>query len=156
MNIRYAKETDKDWLRNSLLNDPEARVKLGIKGSMEGSVIKLDDNWSASFIAEKDEKQIGIVTVSYDSINNLAYLNDVYVANEFRKKGIAKKLTDFATNYAFDSWSGGGIYAFTLGNKKMDSLLKSLKFINHGIYKKFVQRGNKWISQSYWLKEYKN
>lgn len=154
MKIRYAKESDKDWLKNSLLNDGNARVRLGIKGSNESSIVKFDDQWEASFIAEENDIQMGIVTVSYDASNNLAYLNDIYIPKGLRRKGIAKELIEFAINYALDSWGGFGIYAFTLGNKKMENLFQKLGFENNGVYKKSTQRGNKWISQTYWLKEY--
>lgn len=154
MNIRYAKDTDKEWLKNSLLNDFDARMRLGIKGSNEGNVIQIDNQWEATFVAEEDEQQIGMVTISYDSSNNLAYLNDLFVPRESRKKGVAKKLIDFAITYAIDSWGGFGIYVFTLENKIMEKLLSSLGFENNGLYKKSSRRGNNWISQTYWLKEY--
>lgn len=64
------------------------------------SILKDIDEADYAVVAEIDEKIAGFAAVKIEEWNNRAVLTEIFVAEEFRRKGAGRALVDAAINYA--------------------------------------------------------
>lgn len=153
--IRYAKKEDAEWLKEDILEDENARLKLNIRGNGEGKIFKLDDTWSVSFVAEVEGKPAGIVTVEHYSLSSTNSIEELYVRKSYRNNGIATILLCKAEKYACENWPAWGMRALTIENPKMEKLLKKQGYKLMGRVKDWYVFNLKSYDQNFYFKRYK-
>lgn len=104
---------------------------------------RLDDSTAAFIIAIEDTQLVGFITlyVGFSSIALKKYwvLNDLYVAEQARGRGIARKLMHRAQNYALDTGAKGLELETAIDNQIAQSLYQSLGFIENVRYKRYFK-----------------
>lgn len=160
VNIRYATKDDRAWTKKVLQEDVDARLRLNMRGSREGSVFNLNDTWSASFIAEVEKvgnkgriEPVGFTTVSNHPLQHANSIDYVYVVEDYRKNGIATKLLDYAEKYTCQNWPARGVRILTIENRRMDKLLKKRGYKLMGRIKEWYVFDKKLYGQKCYFKE---
>lgn len=151
--IRFAdNDRDEKLIHSILLNDSLGREKLNIRGY--DKLIE-NDRWCVTFIDEEKGELKGFIKLSANTLDGCFCINDLFVSEKHRRKGIGKKLLLYAEKYGFETWPAKYVYAFTIQNKVMEGLLKKHEYKDHGTYKKFIYRNGKYLSQTLFLKRKK-
>lgn len=144
MEIRLLEEKDAEqyWeLRlTALQTDSNAFLTtyeeaLSRKNAVEETAKKLASTSSFTFGAFEGNKLVGVVTVVTHSpakINHKADLLAMYVAKEFRKTGIGKRLIEVSIDHAKNMQMEQLQLTVVSTNKKAKSLYKSLGFKTYG------------------------
>lgn len=152
--VRYATEEDQKYFRNILLNDKESRKCLGLSGGSEKAVIPIAEKWDISLVACEGNNICGFVSTSFSTLALKSYIDELYVIEEHRKKGVGGILLKKSIEYAFEEWGGNGIRLLTVENTPMENLAQKNGFVNMGTYKGFNLRGNTYHDQTLWEKSY--
>lgn len=106
--IHYYLSNHTDWSKNIPFNK--------VKDSIENSL---------NFGVFHNEKQIGYARVISD-YSTIAYIGDVYILNDFRGKGLSKRLMDQITNHP----NLQGLRRWILLTDTADWLYKKYGFVN--------------------------
>ena len=91
-NIQYKIFEPKDFKEATILWSKDEGIQLGLGDSYQKFENFLLRNPDTNFIATLDDKIIGTIQCGHDGRRALIY--HLYVAPEFRRKGIAKKLLE--------------------------------------------------------------
>lgn len=153
LTFRYILPEDVMFIQNSLLNDPKAKVYLGMHGfdseNLESRHHKI------CLVALADGKVAGFVVVAARDYTEFNYIGELYVIKEYRRQGIGTALVKEAQKYAYINWLAKGIDVLTYENDPMERILKKDEFKFSGHYKKRKFHNGKFYGQNRWFKIYK-
>lgn len=104
---------------------------------------RIEKNQSKIFLAIQEEKAIGF-TQLYPSFSSLSLksvwiLNDLFVEEDFRKRGVGKMLLDAAKDFAIKTKSKGLTLSTGIQNETAQNLYEKYGFIrNEHFYEYFL------------------
>jgi RimJ/RimL family protein N-acetyltransferase len=150
MEIRYLTDKDAESFRETLLKDEQASNKLGHSGG--GLLESKHDSWNVAFTAEENEKLAGFLVLNFYTKGGEAKVGATFVDKEFRRKGVALKMLDFAEHYAMKNWPVRIMTGFTIENMPMEKCFKKSGYEKMGVYKKYVFYDGKYWDQNGWIK----
>ena len=136
MNIRKAEKSDKEKLlplilesqlfqKQELEKENIKKIDEYRKGVEENFNKWIEEKDKVYFVAEEDNYIVGYIFLMLDGVvSSTVSLSDLFVVSEKRKRGIAKKLIDYALEYAK---SEGGENIFLAVNKINDLAISFYK-----------------------------
>jgi GNAT superfamily N-acetyltransferase len=152
LKVRLASKTlDADFFREQFFNNFEDRRKLNFNGAISEEFIE-NGYWNLTYVATVDGKTAGFIYFKADHSISSINIADIYVAPNYRRRGIAYLLLEAAEQFARSSWDLRQFHALTIENDSMEALLKFAGYKLSGTYKQMYRKNGKWYSQSRWIK----
>ena len=152
--VYYKPERDDKFILKCIENET-LQAPLNVYGTPDISDVVKQDAWNICLTAVIHKKPVGFVRVRCEAKTARAYIVDIFVDPDCRRKGIGKMLIEQAELKAITSWNVGSIYALTIENEPMEKLLTAFGYKNRGTYEKFIYRLNKFYDQSLFIKQIK-